>query len=159
LRTIGSAVCVRDPYRGHIIGAVSTEPGETGRVTHDAESRLWVEQLGCGHLRRQEAVGKLHGLLVRVAVDSSRDAAASSERYDIGDTRSAAWSYRAPFEEVARIADLVSFYPEKVTITIDAERLEPAPGQNVISHGPDRNLSVDEIGGIQLVEDAAAAET
>jgi hypothetical protein len=31
-------------------------------------------------------------------------------------------------------------------------------GQNVISHGPDRNLSVDEIGGIQLVEDAAAAE-
>jgi hypothetical protein len=60
---------------------------------------------------------------------------------------------------VARIADLVSFYPEKVTITIDAEKLEPAPGQNVISHGPDRNLSVDEIGGIQLVEDAAAAET
>jgi uncharacterized protein (DUF427 family) len=79
--------------------------------------------------------------------------------YDIGETRTAAWSYRAPFEEVARIADLVSFYPEKLTITIDGEKLEPAPGQNVISHGPDRNLSVDEIGGIQLVEDAAAAET
>jgi uncharacterized protein (DUF427 family) len=79
--------------------------------------------------------------------------------YDIGDARNAAWSYRAPFEEVARIADLVSFYPEKVTITIDGEKLEPAPGQNVISHGPDRNLSVDEIGGIQLVEDAAAPET
>jgi hypothetical protein len=31
-------------------------------------------------------------------------------------------------------------------------------GQSVISHGSDRNLSVDEIGGIQLVEDAAAAE-
>jgi uncharacterized protein (DUF427 family) len=79
--------------------------------------------------------------------------------YDIGDIRNAAWSYRAPFEEVARVADFVSFYPEKVTITIDGEKLEPAPGQNVISHGPDRNLSVDEIGGIQLVEDAAAAET
>jgi uncharacterized protein (DUF427 family) len=79
--------------------------------------------------------------------------------YDIGNTRTAAWSYRARFEEVARIADLVSFYPEKVTITVDGEKLEPAPGQNVISHGPDRNLSVDEIGGIQLVEDAAAAET
>ena len=78
--------------------------------------------------------------------------------YDIGDTRNAAWSYRAPFEEVARIADLVSFYPEKLTITIDGEKLESAPGQNVISHGPDRNLSVDEIGGIQLVEDAAAPE-
>jgi uncharacterized protein (DUF427 family) len=78
--------------------------------------------------------------------------------YDIGDTRNAAWSYRAPFEEVARIADLVSFYPAKVTITIDGERLEEAPGQNVIAHGPDRNLSVDEIGGIQLIEDAAAAQ-
>ena len=76
--------------------------------------------------------------------------------YDIGETRNAAWSYRAPFEEVARIADLVSFYPERATITIDGEKLEEAPGQNVISHGPDRNLSVDEIGGIQLVEDAAA---
>ena len=77
--------------------------------------------------------------------------------YDIGDARNAAWSYRAPLEEVARIADLVSFYPKKVAITIDGVRLEEAPGQNVISHGPDRNLSVDEIGGIQLVEDAAAA--
>jgi hypothetical protein len=79
--------------------------------------------------------------------------------YDIGDTRNAAWSCRARFEEVVRIADFVSFYPEKVTITIDGEKLEPAPWQNVISHGPDRNLSVDEIGGIQLEEDAAAAET
>jgi hypothetical protein len=59
---------------------------------------------------------------------------------------------------VAGIADLVSFYPEKLTITIDWEKLEPAPGQNVISHGADRNLSVDEIGGIQLEEDTAAAE-
>jgi hypothetical protein len=78
--------------------------------------------------------------------------------YDIGGVRNAAWSYRAPFEEVARIADLVSFYPKKVTVTIDGEKLEEAPGQNVISHGPDRNLSVDEIGGIQLADDVAAVE-
>jgi uncharacterized protein (DUF427 family) len=78
--------------------------------------------------------------------------------YDVGEARNAAWSYRAPFEEVARIADLVSFYPKKVTVTIDGERLEEAPGQNVIAHGRDRNLSVDEIGGIQLAEDVAAAE-
>jgi hypothetical protein len=52
----------------------------------------------------------------------------------------------------------VSFNPEKPAITIDGEKLEPAPGQNVISHGPDRNLSVDEIGDIQLLEEAAAAE-
>jgi uncharacterized protein (DUF427 family) len=77
--------------------------------------------------------------------------------YNVGDARNAAWSYRAPFEEVGRIADLVSFYPEKVTITIDGEKLEPAPGQAVVAHGPDRNLSVDEIGGIQFLEDAAPA--
>jgi uncharacterized protein (DUF427 family) len=79
--------------------------------------------------------------------------------YNLGDTRTAAWSYRAPFEEVERITDLVSFYPEKLTITLDGERLEPAPGQNVLPHGPDRNLSVDEIGGIQLIEDTVPAET
>src|SRR5262249_41143535 len=72
--------------------------------------------------------------------------------YDIGEARNAAWSYRSPFEEMDRIADLVSFQPDKVTITIDGEKLEPAPGQNVLPHGPDRNLGVDEIGGIQLPE-------
>jgi uncharacterized protein (DUF427 family) len=78
--------------------------------------------------------------------------------YSVGGAGSAAWSYRAPFEEVARIADLVSFYPERLTITIDGGRLKPVPGQTVLPHGPDRNLSVDEIGGIQLVEDASPAE-
>jgi uncharacterized protein (DUF427 family) len=76
--------------------------------------------------------------------------------YDIGDARNAAWSYRAPFEEMARIADLVSFEPDKVTITIDGTKLEPAPGQTVLPHGPDRNLSVDEIGAIQLAEPSGA---
>jgi uncharacterized protein (DUF427 family) len=70
--------------------------------------------------------------------------------YDIGEEKNAAWSYRAPFDEVARIGDLVSFYPEKVAVTIDGERLEAAPGQAVLPHGADRNLSVDEIGAIQL---------
>jgi uncharacterized protein (DUF427 family) len=72
--------------------------------------------------------------------------------YDVGDAPTAAWSYRSPFEEVTRIADLVSFYPEKLEIAIDGEKLEATPGQNVIAHGPDRNLSVDEVGGIQLAE-------
>jgi uncharacterized protein (DUF427 family) len=69
--------------------------------------------------------------------------------YDIGDAGNAAWSYRAPFEDVTRIADLVSFYPARVTVTIDGQTLQEAPGQNVIAHGPDRNLSVDEVGGIE----------
>jgi hypothetical protein len=59
---------------------------------------------------------------------------------------------------VANIADLISFYPEKLTITIDGEKLEPAPGQSVLAHGPDHNLSADEIGGIQLIEEAVSAE-
>ena len=72
--------------------------------------------------------------------------------YDIGDARRAAWSYRAPFESMARIADLVSFEPDKVAIMIEGQRLQPVPGQTVLAHGPDRNLSVDEAGGIRLVE-------
>jgi uncharacterized protein (DUF427 family) len=70
--------------------------------------------------------------------------------YDIGDERNAAWSYRAAFEEVARVADFVSFYVEKLVVTLDGEKLEAVPGQNVVPHGPDRNLSIDEIGGIAL---------
>jgi hypothetical protein len=40
----------------------------------------------------------------------------------------------------------------------DGEKLEPVRGQSVLPHGPDCNLTVDEIGGIQLAEDAATAE-
>ena len=78
--------------------------------------------------------------------------------YNVGDARNAAWSYRAPFKEVDRITELVSFYPEKLSITIDGEKLEPVSGQTVVPHGPDRNLAVDEVGGIHLVEDAAGTE-
>ena len=71
---------------------------------------------------------------------------------DIGDARNAAWSSRAPFEAMARIAGVVSFEPDEVGITIDGDKLEPAAGEAVPPHGPDRNLSVDEIGGIELVD-------
>jgi len=77
--------------------------------------------------------------------------------YNIGDAHRAAWSYRAPFEAMARIGDLVSFEPDKMEITIDGQKLEPAPGQQVIAHGPDRNLSVDEVGGIQFAENEPSA--
>jgi len=59
---------------------------------------------------------------------------------------------------VSRIADLVSFYPETVTVTIDGEKLESVPGQDVVAHGPGRNLTLEEIGGIQLVEYASSAQ-
>jgi uncharacterized protein (DUF427 family) len=76
--------------------------------------------------------------------------------YDIDGIRHAAWSYRAPFDEMATIGDLVSFEPDKVDVTLDGERLELEPGQNVTSHGMDRNLSIDEAGGLLSVVAAAS---
>jgi uncharacterized protein (DUF427 family) len=67
--------------------------------------------------------------------------------YDIDGTRSAAW-YRAPLDEMAAIGDLVSFEPDRVEATLDGERLELEPGQNVTSHGIDRNLDIGEAGAL-----------
>jgi uncharacterized protein (DUF427 family) len=71
--------------------------------------------------------------------------------YDIDGIRHAAWSYRTPFDEMAAIGDLVSFEPDKVEVILDDKRLELEPGQNVTSHGVDRNLSIDEAGALQTV--------
>jgi uncharacterized protein (DUF427 family) len=64
--------------------------------------------------------------------------------YDIGDASRAAWSYRDAYTEVDRISDLVSFEPGKVTVLIDGVVQQPAPGQHVVPHGPDRGLNPDE---------------
>jgi uncharacterized protein (DUF427 family) len=66
--------------------------------------------------------------------------------YDVGEASHAAWSYRAPFEEMAAIGDLVSFEPDRVEVTLDGERLEPEPGQTVVAHGIDRDLTIGETG-------------
>ena len=66
--------------------------------------------------------------------------------YDVGDAHLAAWSYRNPYREVSRIADLVSFEPDIVSVHLDGTQLRLEPGQTVISHGPDRNLTVEEDG-------------
>ena len=68
--------------------------------------------------------------------------------YDIGGARHAAWSYRAPFDDMAAIGDLVSFEPDRVEVTLDGERLEPEPGQNVTAHGIDRDLTIGEAGAL-----------
>jgi hypothetical protein len=52
---------------------------------------------------------------------------------------------------VAAIAELVSFEPDRVEVTLDGERLELEPGQNVVSHGIDRDLSVGEAGTLRAV--------
>jgi uncharacterized protein (DUF427 family) len=70
--------------------------------------------------------------------------------YDIGGARHAGWSYRSPFDDMTAIADLVSFEPDKVEVTLDGERLELEPGQTVVAHGIDRNLSADEAGTLRV---------
>ncbi len=64
--------------------------------------------------------------------------------YDIGDAPRAAWSYREAYPEVGRISDLVSFEPDMVSIQLDGVQLRLEPGQTVISHGPDRDLTAGE---------------
>jgi uncharacterized protein (DUF427 family) len=64
--------------------------------------------------------------------------------YDIGDARLAAWSYRKVYPQVERISDLVSFEPDIVSVRLDGTQLRLEPGQTVIPHGPDRELTVAE---------------
>jgi uncharacterized protein (DUF427 family) len=64
--------------------------------------------------------------------------------YDIGDARLAAWSYREAYAEVGRISDLVSFEPDIVSVQLEGTHLRLEPGQTVIPHGPDRELTMAE---------------
>ena len=64
--------------------------------------------------------------------------------YDIGGAARAAWSYRDAYREVDRISDLISFEPDKVTVLIDGVKQQLPPGQNVVPHGPDRDLAPDQ---------------
>jgi uncharacterized protein (DUF427 family) len=65
--------------------------------------------------------------------------------YDIGETPRAAWSYREAYSGVGRISDFVSFEPDLVTVLLDGTQLHLEPGQTVIAHGPDREISVAEV--------------
>jgi uncharacterized protein (DUF427 family) len=65
--------------------------------------------------------------------------------YDIGDARLGAWCYRGAFSEVGRISGLVSFEPDIVSVHLDGLQLRPEPGQSVIPHGPDRELTITEL--------------
>ena len=76
--------------------------------------------------------------------------------YDIGGAAQAAWSYRAPLDEMAAIGDLVSFEPDRVEVTLDGQRLQAEPGQAVVSHGIDRDLTIDEAGALTAAHAHAA---
>ncbi len=64
--------------------------------------------------------------------------------YDIGDARLAGWSYREAYPEVGRISGLVSFEPDIISVQLDGTQIRLEPGQAVIPHGPDRELTVAE---------------
>jgi uncharacterized protein (DUF427 family) len=64
--------------------------------------------------------------------------------YDIGGVRRAAWSYLDAWPEVGRVAGFISFEPDEVEVSLDGRRLRLEPGQSVIPHGIDRELSIDE---------------
>jgi uncharacterized protein (DUF427 family) len=65
--------------------------------------------------------------------------------YDIAGAHRAAWSYQDAWTEVGRISGLISFEPDKVEVHLDDARLRLEPGQAVIPHGPDRDLTTDEV--------------
>jgi uncharacterized protein (DUF427 family) len=65
--------------------------------------------------------------------------------YNVGDAHLAVWSYPDAYPEVRRISNLVSFEPDKVTVHLDDKQLHLEPGQAVIPHGPDRELTVAEV--------------
>jgi uncharacterized protein (DUF427 family) len=67
--------------------------------------------------------------------------------YDIGSRKHAAWSYEDAWDGVRRISGMVSFEPDEIEVSLDGVRLRLEPGQNVISHGVDRNLDLDEARG------------
>ncbi|NDU72105.1 DUF427 domain-containing protein [Actinomadura sp. DSM 109109] len=66
--------------------------------------------------------------------------------YNIADARKAAWSYEDAWTEVRRISGMVSFEADKTDIELDGARLRLEPGQTVLPHGADRNLTLDETG-------------
>jgi uncharacterized protein (DUF427 family) len=76
--------------------------------------------------------------------------------YDVDGIANAAWSYRAPFDDMAAIGDYVSFEPDRVDVTLDGERLEPEPGQTVVPHGIDRDLTIGEAGALRTVAAAVS---
>jgi uncharacterized protein (DUF427 family) len=64
--------------------------------------------------------------------------------YDIGGAQRAGWSYEDAWTEVRRVRGLMSFEPDRVEVCLDGVRLRREPGQSVIPHGADRDLTLRE---------------
>jgi len=71
--------------------------------------------------------------------------------YDVAEAHRGAWSYQNAWTEVRRISNLVSFEPDRVAVYLDGVQLRLEPGQTVISHGIDRDLTIKEIAGTPAI--------
>jgi uncharacterized protein (DUF427 family) len=65
--------------------------------------------------------------------------------WDTADASKAAWSYQDAWPEVRRISGHISFEPDLAEVHLDGTRLHLEPGQTVIPHGVDRDLTTNEI--------------
>jgi uncharacterized protein (DUF427 family) len=65
--------------------------------------------------------------------------------FEIDGKRGAGWTYMNAWTEVDRISGFISFEADKVDVSLDGKQCELQPGQTVIAHGVDRDLSVDEL--------------
>lgn len=64
--------------------------------------------------------------------------------YDVGDAHAAAWSYLAAWPEVGAVAGYISFEADQLEVSLEGKPMRLEPGQTVIAHGADRDLSLDE---------------
>jgi uncharacterized protein (DUF427 family) len=64
---------------------------------------------------------------------------------NVGDAQFAGWSYPEAYPEVGRISNFLSFEPDIVSVQLDGKQLHLEPGQTVIPHGADRELTVAEV--------------
>jgi uncharacterized protein (DUF427 family) len=85
------------------------------------------------------------GMLVAVDTQTFCPYKGVCSYYDIDGVHRAGWSYRDAYTEVARVSDLISFEPDKVRVELDGQQLHLEPGQTVVPHGVDRDLTVDEL--------------
>jgi uncharacterized protein (DUF427 family) len=74
--------------------------------------------------------------------------------YDADDHEKMAWSYTQAWREVVRISNFIPFEPHVIDVLLDGRQLRLEPDQNVVPHGPDRGLDVNELVERGLKRDA-----
>lgn len=63
--------------------------------------------------------------------------------YDVDGARRAAWSYEHAWRDADRVSGYLSFEPDEIEVRLDDTQLVLEPGQTVVPHGVDRDLTTD----------------